>query len=70
VTFTGFATTATAPRTKSGNVFVAKFDWWREPFMASFSAGSYDFVLLAAHAQWGTAAAGPWSCSRSRSGWT
>jgi endonuclease/exonuclease/phosphatase family metal-dependent hydrolase len=24
--------------------------------MASFSAGSFDFVLLAAHAQWGTAA--------------
>jgi hypothetical protein len=56
VAFTGFAATATAPRTKDGNLFVAKFDWWREPFMASFSAGSYDFVLLAAHAQWGTAA--------------
>ncbi|HET7766074.1 MAG TPA: endonuclease/exonuclease/phosphatase family protein [Burkholderiales bacterium] len=56
VAFTGFAATATAPRTRSGDVFVAKFDWWREPFMASFSAGSFDFVLLAAHAQWGTAA--------------
>jgi hypothetical protein len=56
VIFTGFAATASAPRTKEGNLFVAKFDWWREPFMASFSAGSYDFVLLAAHAQWGTAA--------------
>ena len=56
VAFTGFAATATAPRTKSGDVFVPGFNWWREPFMASFSAGSFDFVLLAAHAQWGTAA--------------
>ena len=56
VTFTGFATTATPPRTKVGDLFLPKFDWWREPFMASFSAGSFDFVLLAAHAQWGTSA--------------
>jgi len=34
----------------------AQINWWREPFMASFSAGSFDFVLLAAHAQWGTPA--------------
>jgi len=56
VAFTGFATTATPPRTKVGDLFLPKFDWWREPFMASFSAGSFDFVLLAAHAQWGTSA--------------
>jgi endonuclease/exonuclease/phosphatase family metal-dependent hydrolase len=56
VAFTGFAASATAPRTKSGDVFVPGFNWWREPFMASFSAGSFDFVLLAAHAQWGTPA--------------
>jgi endonuclease/exonuclease/phosphatase family metal-dependent hydrolase len=56
VAFTGFAATASAPRTKVGDVYLPKFDWWREPFMASFSAGNFDFVLLAAHAQWGTAA--------------
>jgi len=56
VAFTGFAASATAPRTRSGDVFVPGFNWWREPFMASFSAGSFDFVLLAAHAQWGTPA--------------
>src|SRR5262249_35760486 len=56
VAFTGSAASATAPRTKSGDVFVPGFNWWREPFMASFSAGSFDFVLLAAHAQWGTPA--------------
>jgi endonuclease/exonuclease/phosphatase family protein len=56
VAFTGFAATANAPRTKAGDLFLPKFDWWREPFMASFSAGNFDFVLLAAHAQWGTPA--------------
>lgn len=56
VAFTGFAATATAPRTKVGDLFLPQFDWWREPFMASFSAGNFDFVLLAAHAQWGTPA--------------
>jgi endonuclease/exonuclease/phosphatase family metal-dependent hydrolase len=56
VAFTGFAATANAPRTKVGELYLPKFDWWREPFMASFSAGNFDFVLLAAHAQWGTAA--------------
>jgi endonuclease/exonuclease/phosphatase family metal-dependent hydrolase len=55
VAFTGFAATANAPRNKEGALYLPKFDWWREPFMASFSAGSFDFVLLAAHAQWGTA---------------
>lgn len=54
--FTGFAATANPPRTKVGDLYLPKFDWWREPFMASFSAGNFDFVLLAAHAQWGTPA--------------
>src|SRR5258706_283272 len=54
VAFSGFAATANPPREKVGNLYLPKFDWWREPFMASFSAGSFDFVLLAAHAQWGT----------------
>jgi endonuclease/exonuclease/phosphatase family metal-dependent hydrolase len=56
VTFTGFAATANPPRSKVGDVYVPKFTWWREPYMASFSAGNFDFVLLAAHAQWGTPA--------------
>lgn len=56
VAFTGFAATANPPRTKVGDLYLPKFDWWREPFMASFSAGNFDFVLLAAHAQWGTPA--------------
>src|SRR6266704_1251317 len=56
VAFSGFAATANPPREKVGNLYLTKFDWWREPFMASFSAGSFDFVFLAAHAQWGTPA--------------
>lgn len=56
VAFTGFAASATPPRTKVGDLYLPRFDWWREPFMASFSAGNFDFVLLAAHAQWGTSA--------------
>jgi endonuclease/exonuclease/phosphatase family metal-dependent hydrolase len=56
VTFSGFAATANPPRSKIGDVYVPKFTWWREPYMASFSAGNFDFVLLAAHAQWGTPA--------------
>jgi len=56
VAFTGFAATATVPRTKVGDLYLPQFDWWREPFMASFSAGNFDFVFLAAHAQWGTPA--------------
>src|SRR5206468_731990 len=47
VAFSGFAATANPPREKVGNLYLPKFDWWREPFMASFSAGSFDFVLLA-----------------------
>jgi endonuclease/exonuclease/phosphatase family metal-dependent hydrolase len=56
VSFTGFAATANPPRSKVGEVYVPKFTWWRDPYMASFSAGNFDFVLLAAHAQWGTPA--------------
>lgn len=56
VAFSGFAATANPPRAKMGGVYVPKFTWWREPYMASFSAGNFDFVLLAAHAQWGTPA--------------
>lgn len=56
VTFTGFAASANPPREKVGNLYLPKFTWWREPYMASFSAGNFDFVLLAAHAQWGTPA--------------
>src|SRR5256885_14983178 len=54
VAFSGFAATANPPREKVGNLDLPKFHCGREPLMASFSAGSFDFVLFAAHAQWWT----------------
>src|SRR5205809_6585742 len=49
VAFSGFAATANPPREKVGNLYLPKFGWWREPFMASFSAGSFDFEIGRAH---------------------
>jgi hypothetical protein len=55
--FTGFAAAANPPRAKSGSgEYLPAFTWWRQPYMASFSAGNFDFMLLAAHIQWGTSA--------------
>ena len=54
VLHTGFATVANPPRTKISGEYKSKFSWWRQPYTASFSAGNFDFVMLAAHIQWGT----------------
>jgi endonuclease/exonuclease/phosphatase family metal-dependent hydrolase len=53
VTFTGLASNAIAPRTKSGTEYSSKLNWWRLPYIASFRAGSFDFILIAAHIRWG-----------------
>ena len=53
-TFTGLAAVASLPRKKSGTEYHPTFNWWRQPYMASFSAGNFDFVVVAAHIQWGT----------------
>jgi len=54
-TFTGFAAAANPPRTKNGSgLYLPAFTWWRQPYMASFAAGNFDFLMLAAHIQWGT----------------
>lgn len=53
VTFTGLAATANPPRKKSGKEYVPEFTWWRAPYMASFSAGNFDFVMVTAHIRWG-----------------
>ena len=53
VTFTGLAAEADEPRTKVGGVYTPSFAWWRSPYMASFRAGNFDFVVLAAHMRWG-----------------
>lgn len=54
VTFTGLASAADAPRkkTKAGE-YLPLINWWRAPYIASFRAGNFDFVLIAAHIRWG-----------------
>jgi hypothetical protein len=53
--FTGLAAEADPPRQKNQatNEYEPTIDWWRSPFMASFSAGNFDFILLTAHIRWG-----------------
>jgi exonuclease III len=55
VVFTGFAAEADAPRKKNKKTgeYVPAFSWWRMPYIASFRAGSFDFVLITAHVRWG-----------------
>jgi endonuclease/exonuclease/phosphatase family metal-dependent hydrolase len=57
VQFTGLAAEADPPRRKSGNEYLPRFTWWRSPYMASFQAGSFDFVVLTAHMRWGNSTA-------------
>ena len=56
VTFTGFAAEADAPRKKNKKTgeYVPAFSWWRMPYIASFRAGNFDFVLITAHIRWGS----------------
>ncbi|QPB85596.1 endonuclease [Pseudoalteromonas rubra] len=54
VQFTGLAAEAQPDRQKVGDQYVSEQSWWRAPYMASFKAGSFDFMMLAMHARWGT----------------
>ncbi|UCE90661.1 MAG: endonuclease/exonuclease/phosphatase family protein [Pseudomonadota bacterium] len=55
VYFTGFAAEADEPRKKDrkSGEYKPLITWWRSPYIASFKAGSYEFVLLTAHIRWG-----------------
>ena len=54
VTFTGLASEADAPRKKNKEgEYLSLISWWRAPYIASFRAGNFDFVLIAAHIRWG-----------------
>jgi len=59
VAFTGLAAEAGPPRVKDKKTkeWVAKYGWWRPPYMASFRAGSFDFCVLTCHMRWGDSAA-------------
>ncbi len=53
--FTGLAAEADPPRRKNRTTgeYEPTIEWWRSPFMASFSAGNFDFILLTVHIRWG-----------------
>ncbi len=52
--FTGLAAEADPLRERGtdGEYRQISPDWWRSPYMASFRAGNFDFVMLAAHIRW------------------
>ena len=57
VVFTGLAAEADPPRRKIRGEYRPTISWWRSPFMVSFSAGNFDFILLTVHIRWGNRAA-------------
>jgi hypothetical protein len=56
VTFTGLAAEADEPRKKDRTTkeYLPKYSWWRSPYIASFRAGNFDFVLITVHLRWGS----------------
>lgn len=57
--FTGLAAEPDPPRKKDSKTgeYLPRITWWRSPFMASFRAGNFDFILVTAHIRWGSGAA-------------
>jgi endonuclease/exonuclease/phosphatase family metal-dependent hydrolase len=53
--FTGLAAEANPPlkKNRATGEYEPTIVWWRSPFMASFSAGNFDFILLTVHIRWG-----------------
>lgn len=47
------ASMAHAPRTKRREEYLAQLGWWREPFLAAFTAADAELLLLTAHLRWG-----------------
>lgn len=56
VVFNGLAAEANPPRVKKGEEYLSEISWWRSPYMASFRAGDFDFVVLTVHIRWGKGA--------------
>lgn len=54
VEFTGFAAEAQPGRIKTEDEYASKANFWRSPYMASFKAGDFDFIMIAHPARWGT----------------
>ncbi|MFO1488438.1 MAG: endonuclease/exonuclease/phosphatase family protein [Verrucomicrobiota bacterium] len=53
IVFNGLAAEASAPRAKKGQEYLSEKSFWRSPYLASFKAGSFDFVVLTTHIRWG-----------------
>jgi hypothetical protein len=53
VTHNGLAAEIDAPRSKKTTEYLASQSFWRAPYMCSFRAGNFDFILIATHARWG-----------------
>jgi endonuclease/exonuclease/phosphatase family metal-dependent hydrolase len=53
VVFNGLAAQANEPRVKKGTEYLAEISWWRRPYLASFQAGNFDFVVFTTHVRWG-----------------
>jgi len=54
VQFNGFAGNVQPTRKKHDQEYLYDKSFWRPPYMASFSSGSFDFIAIAAHMRWGT----------------
>ncbi len=56
VRFTGLAAEVDPERqkNKASGEYVASISWWRSPYIASFRAGHFDFVVITAHIRWGS----------------
>lgn len=53
VQFSGLAGSGIPPREKVNDEYVSYESFWRAPYSAAFSAGSFDFVAITAHLRWG-----------------
>lgn len=53
VTFNGLAAEIDAPREKEGTEYLTQQSFWRAPYMCSFRAGNFDFIVIATHTRWG-----------------
>lgn len=54
LTFTGLAAEADPIRKKNEKgEYLPTITWWRSPYLASFRAGKFDFIVLTVHIRWG-----------------
>ena len=58
VTFNGLAAEVDAPRKKAATEYLISKSFWRAPYMCSFRAGNFDFIVITTHARWGNSIKG------------